>query len=94
MFKIVFEKDNFIRLRGRLDAAQVEKAMEVLTQLPEGTTADCSELEYISSAGIGVVVEAHKKLLAKGSGLKLVNLTPMIRNVFTYTGLHKFLLIE
>ena len=94
MFEIHPAGEGQIALRGRLDAAEAEKALETLRAISASTTADCSELEYISSAGIGVIVETHKRLLDAGHSLKLVNLTPRVRNVFTYAGLHKFLVIE
>ena len=94
MFEIKSAGEGEIALCGRLDAAEAEKALETLRAISASTTADCSELEYISSAGIGVIVETHKRLLDAGQSLKLVNLTPRVRNVFTYAGLHKFLVIE
>jgi anti-sigma B factor antagonist len=94
MFEIEIRDPGSILLRGRLDASEAENAIEVLRGIPGPITADCSELEYISSAGIGVLVETHKRLMDAGQALTLKNLTPRVRNVFTYAGLHKFLLIE
>jgi anti-sigma B factor antagonist len=94
MFEIQAPAEGEIALKGRLDAAAAEKALETLRAISASMTADCSELEYISSAGIGVIVETHKRLLDAGHSLKLVNLTPRVRNVFTYAGLHRFLVIE
>jgi anti-sigma B factor antagonist len=94
MFEIEMRGQGVVLLRGRLDASEAEKAIEVLRGLPGPIIADCSELDYISSAGIGVMVETHKRLMEAGHGLTLRNLTPRVRNVFTYAGLHKFLLIE
>ena len=94
MFEIEIRDQGNILLRGRLDASEAEKAIGVLRGLPGPITADCSELDYISSAGIGVLVETHKRLLDAGKGLTLPNLSPRVKNVFMYAGLHKFLLIE
>jgi anti-sigma B factor antagonist len=94
MFEIEVKEAGRIRLKGRLDASEAEKAIEILRGMPGPIHADCAELDYISSAGIGVLVETHKRLLAEGSGLTLSALSPRVRNVFTYAGLHRFLLIE
>jgi anti-sigma B factor antagonist len=94
MFEIEIRDQGNILLRGRLDASEAEKAIAILRGLPGSITADCSELDYISSAGIGVLVETHKRCMDAGEVLKLTGLTPRVRNVFTYAGLHKFLLIE
>jgi len=55
---------------------------------------DCSELDYISSAGLGVLIELHKRLVAAGQTLTLANLVPRVRNVFMYAGLDRLLNIE
>jgi anti-anti-sigma factor len=94
MFEIEIRDPGSILLRGRLDASEAENAIEVLRGIPGPITAECSELEYISSAVIGVLVETHKRLMDAGQALTLKNLTPRVRYVFTYAGLHKFLLIE
>jgi anti-sigma B factor antagonist len=94
MFEIEIRDPGSVLLRGRLDASEAEKAIEVLRGIPGPNTADCSELEYISSAGIGVLVDTHNRLMDTGQSLTLIFLTPRVRNVFTYAGLHKFLLIE
>ena len=52
-------------------------------------TADLSQLDYISSAGLGLFVRTHKRLSAAGHALKLINPTPHVRNVFHYAGLDK-----
>ena len=57
-------------------------------------TLDCSNLEYISSAGLSVMLVTHRRLRAAGHALRLTNLQPRVRNVFTYAGLHRVLQIE
>jgi len=94
MFDIQVDTDGTVKLSGRLDASQTDRAQAVLAELTRNVTADCSGLEYISSAGLGIIIVTHKRLLASGHGLKLVNLQPRVRNVFAYAGLDKFLVIE
>ena len=94
MFEIRFLNGSQIKLVGRLDAAQAESATAALKSLSGSAVADCSELEYISSAGIGVLIETYKRLGAAGHPLRLVNLLPRVRNIFTYAGLDRILTIE
>ena len=47
----------------------------------------CSALEYLSSAGLRVLVGTHKRAVAAGGGVKLVSCTPDVREVFEITGL-------
>jgi anti-anti-sigma factor len=48
-------------------------------------------LEYISSAGISVIMQVWKRLDAQGSKLSLVGMIPRVRNVFAYAGLDRVL---
>ena len=57
-------------------------------------TLDCSELEYISSAGLGVLLKTQKRLLATGGKLRLVGLKPHLRDIFTYSGFDQLFEIE
>ena len=53
----------------------------------DGTvTLDCSGLEYISSAGLGVLLKTQKRLLAANGKLRLTGLKPHIVDIFTYSG--------
>ena len=94
MFDIQLREGGRIQLSGRLDAAEAERAMSVLGGIDAPMTLDFSELEYISSAGIGVIMETYKRLLKGGHPLTLVQMTPKVRNVFRYAGLDRVLLIE
>jgi anti-sigma B factor antagonist len=94
MFTIRVVVDGVARLSGRLDADEAPEALTHLQSLPGPLTLECSDLEYISSAGLGVVVQIYKRLNAAGQELRIVNLRPNVRNVFTYAGLHRLLQIE
>ena len=91
MFEIRVLETGAVQLRGRLDAAEADRALEALNQLPGPLTLDCAELEYISSAGISVIMQVYGRLSSSGSRLQLVALTPRVRNVFAYAGLDKLL---
>ena len=73
-------------LTGRFDASQVEKARGVFLSLSEGKTLDFSGLDYISSAGLGVLLAAQKRLSSKGQKLRLINVNSHIRDVFRFSG--------
>ena len=47
---------------------------------------DCKELEYISSSGLRILLEAQKSLKAAGGTLKLINLQEAVQNVLDMTG--------
>ena len=52
----------------------------------ESMVIDMENLEYISSAGIRVIVYAYNELENKG-GLKLIKLNDVVKEIFEVTGL-------
>jgi anti-sigma B factor antagonist len=93
MFEIVPGTGGHARLSGRLDAANADDARAVLDRLDGEVVLDCAALEYISSAGIAVLMATFKRLQRTGS-LTLVGMTPRVRNVFRYAGLDRVLTIR
>lgn len=91
MFSIGFDEAGTIVAEGRLDAAMAPQAQEFLdADAAAGAgVLDLAKLEYISSAGLGVLLRTHKRLVAAGSGLKLVNVNSHINDVFMYSGFDK-----
>ena len=94
MFEIDFGEDGEVVVAGRLDAAQADKAQTFLDQVPEPHVIDMGGLEYISSAGLGVLLKTQKRLMAGGGGLKLVNVSNHINDIFRYSGFDKLFEIE
>lgn len=82
MFDIKLSDSGEVVLSGRFDAAQVEKAKAVLDRLTVTTSVDFKDLNYVSSAGLGVLMATQKRLSEKGQKLKLKNVTGHIRDIF------------
>ncbi len=57
-------------------------------------TLDMGRLDYISSAGLGVLLKTQKRLMAGGGGLRLVNVSRHINDIFSYSGFDKLFEIE
>jgi anti-sigma B factor antagonist len=83
MFDIRLSDRGEVVLSGRFDAAQVEKAKTVLDTLATTTVVDFKDLQYISSAGLGILMATQKRLKDAGHELKLRNVSGHIRDVFT-----------
>jgi anti-sigma B factor antagonist len=94
MFRLERLDGGAVRLIGRLDGAEAEQAMETFEKLEGSIVADCSELDYISSAGIAVILVTLKRLTQSGHTLRLHPVQPRVRNVFKYAGLSQLLGIE
>jgi anti-sigma B factor antagonist len=87
MFDAKILEDSQVQLFGRFDAAQVEKARVVFDQVKGHVVVDFQGLEYISSAGLGILLMTQRRLKESGSGgLKLINMNKHIRDVFRYAG--------
>ncbi len=84
MFSIEITPNKEVLLFGRLDASQAEKAKEVLDTVNESAVVNFKDLDYISSAGLGVLFATQKRLRNTGKGLKLTNMNSHIRDVFRY----------
>ena len=85
-----------IALEGRLDTMTAPALEAELNQSPENAeslTMDFSKLEYISSAGLRVLLSAHKMMSAKG-GMKVTNVNEIVSEVFEVTGFADILTIE
>lgn len=75
-------------LEGRLDtvtAPELERELNAELDGAEALTLDLGKLEYISSAGLRVLLSAHKEMARKG-GLKILNANEIVREVFDVTG--------
>jgi len=86
MLEIARSDDGAISLKGRFDASQVQTARTVLDTITESCTLDFGALTYISSAGLGLLFATQKRLVDTGSALRLINLTPHIREIFQIAG--------
>ena len=85
-----------IALEGRLDtmtAPELEAELNQSLGSAESLVLDFSKLEYISSAGLRVLLSAHKMMSAKG-GMKVTNVNEIVQEVFEVTGFADILDIE
>ena len=86
--------DGEIRLGGVFDASQVPTAEPVFEEIQETSVVNFQGLEYISSAGLSVLLMTQKRLAGAGHELKLVNLSNHISDVFRYAGFDLIFSIE
>ena len=94
MLTIEKKGSNELKFIGRLDASQAEKAANQLSQKEETITIDMSDLDYISSMGLSILVNTYKRLNENGHTLKLKNMNSHVRDVFKYTRLDQVFTID
>ena len=94
MLAIDFGANGQVVMAGRLDAAQCPAAQSFLDKVQGTVTLDCSRLEYISSAGLGVLLKTQKRLMAASGGLRLSGVNRHLRDIFQYSGFDQIFEIE
>ena len=85
-----------IALEGRLDtttAPQLEGELTTALDNVEELIFDMTALDYISSAGLRVLLSAHKAMCTKG-GMKVTHVNEIVQEVFEVTGFTDVLTIE
>ena len=82
MFSITVNDDKKVFVAGRLDASQTDQAAAVLDKLSATTEVNFKDLEYISSAGLGILLKTQKRLSASGNKLILTNMNKLFRDIF------------
>lgn len=82
MFTIELDNAGTVLLSGRFDAAQTDRAREVFSRIDSSAIVDFAKLDYISSAGLGVLLATQQRLNKSGKRMKLIHMNSMIRDVF------------
>ena len=85
-----------MKLEGRLDTTTSPKLEEELRGSVDGITSlaiDFEKLEYISSAGLRVLL-SMQKIMNKQGQMLLKNVSETVMEVFEVTGFSEFLNIE
>ena len=85
-----------IALEGRLDTTTSPQLEDVLNDSLNGVkdlVFDFSALDYLSSAGLRVLLSSQKRMNAQGT-MKIRNVNDSVKEVFDITGFTDFLTIE
>jgi anti-anti-sigma factor len=87
-----------LALSGRLDSVTQSKLAdslaEVFTSNPGNLVFNFSALDYISSAGLRVLLTAQKKVNASGNTMKIIGVKPDVKEIFEMTGFAGIMTIE
>ena len=85
-----------VAVEGRLDTTTAPELESALSESLDGITSlliDFSALEYISSAGLRVLLSAQKRMNTQGE-MKVTGANETIMEVFEVTGFSDILTIE
>ena len=91
-------KEFVIAIKGEIDVYSAPGFKESLTEsindVDHDIILDCSELSYIDSMGLGILVGALKRVKEKGKNIIIRNPKSTVRKLFKITGLDKAFIIE
>ena len=76
-------------IKGNLDTVtspELQKEIDGLDSAVKELVFDFASLDYISSAGLRVMLTANKKMTAAGGSMTIANTKPEVREVFDMTG--------
>ena len=96
---INIEKENgitILKIEGRLDttsAPELEKAINDEGEALKSLVLDFKDVDYISSAGLRVLLTAQKKMNVQGN-MELVNVSEAVMDIFEMTGFADILVIK
>ena len=86
-----------LAMKGRLDTMTAPQLEEAFCNRPADIRhliMDCSDLEYMSSAGLRVLLMAHKTMVGQGGTVIIRGANAEIKEVFAITGFSQILTIE
>lgn len=82
----------FLRLNGRLDTDTAPHLQEAFDNMPEGIKdlqIDMEKLEYVTSAGLRVLLAAIKLIKAEGGSMTVYGVNKAVMEIFQMTGFKK-----
>jgi anti-anti-sigma factor len=85
-FEIALAGAEEIRLGGRLDALHSEEARAFFALQDPPRLIDLARLEFIASAGLGVLLVVQKRATQAGTTITLANVNANIRNILRHAG--------
>ena len=96
IIKVQNDKNLVVALDGRLDTTtspNLEEELKVTLPSVEDLVFDLTKLEYISSAGLRVLLSAQKTMNKQGS-MVVKNVSEEVKEIFEVTGFSDILTIE
>lgn len=85
-----------VTLEGRIDSLTAPELKKKLCEILDGVSElvlDMAKVEYVSSAGLCVILKIQKLMLRQGK-MKLISVNESVMEVFEITGFSDILIIE
>jgi len=92
------EQETIVRIHGELDTVatteQADELQQVLDIADQALVIDCTELEYISSAGLRFFMQLKRESEAKGGRIRITHLNEDVADIFRMSGFQNIFQIE
>ncbi|UCD85960.1 MAG: STAS domain-containing protein [Deltaproteobacteria bacterium] len=84
----------FLKVAGFIDASNINFFdRELNSQMEKGYNKiilDCSELQYLNSSALGILLEAHQTAVKQQGGIRILNLPQKIEKTFNILGFNEY----
>ncbi|MCL6561648.1 MAG: anti-sigma factor antagonist [Firmicutes bacterium] len=95
----VFSERLLVAIKGELDlkvAGELRKTLDqLIDRYPDrDVTLDLSEVPFVDSSGLGVILGRYKRLSAAGRALQLTGVRPPVRAVLDLAGISQLLSVQ
>jgi anti-anti-sigma factor len=92
------DQETRVCLIGELDTMattdQADELQQVLNIADKALLIDCSEMEYISSAGLRFFMQLKRESEAKGGKIRIAHLNEDVADIFRMSGFQNIFQIE
>lgn len=101
MIQIAIDKtaqETRVKMSGELDIVattnQLDELNKVLALADQALEVDCSEMEYISSAGLRFFMQLKRESEAKGGSVRITHLNEDVADIFKMSGFQNIFQID
>lgn len=94
MYSLTSDGKGTIQMSGIIDSSHADAVREFFKEIEQSCTIDCEGLEFISSAGLGILVATYKRLSTKGETIRLVNVRENVKKIFHLARFDRLFSIE
>lgn len=88
-------KTSMVSIKGEIDIYSIEKFRESIEKEIKNQATqiilDCSELSYMDSTGMGVLIELRNRTKEMGQKIIMMNPQPNIKKLLALTGVDKII---
>ena len=91
-------QETIVKIIGELDTIatteQADELQKVVDMADKALTVDCSQLEYVSSAGLRFFMRLKRETEAKGGSVRITHLNEDVADIFRMSGFENIFDIE